>query len=261
VWAIRRTAGAAPDGVCQVAADLTVPSTYRSLPGRFDALVYCPSAGGKGDPARYRAVYAEGLSRLLRSRSFRRLVLVSSTGVYGQRNGEWVTEDSETVPPNTPGRAMLEAEAVAADADVPSTVLRLSGIYGPGRTRLVRQVREGRIVCVRGRPRFLNQIHQDDCAGALAWLLFTQNPGSLYIGSDREPAARYDVCRWIADRLPGPAPLLVEPGDPRTIDDGRGNKRCCSQRLIDAGYRFRYPTFREGYAPLVSAERSRSSPP
>ena len=252
VFGIRRNANTLPEGIRGIACDLSRSGDISSIPNRFGSLVYCPSVGGKGTLADYRALYVNGFRCLLDHGTFGRVLFVSSTGVYGQRNGEWVDEISETSPCIDSGRAMLEAESVARTNSPAGIAVRFSGIYGPGRTRLVHMLQEGRATCERDRPRYLNQIHRADCVGVLLHLLSISNPACLYISSDMEPASRFDVWSWMAEQGRMQRPEVVDRGGSGIPGDSRGNKRCLNQRLLADGYRFQFPTFREGYADLLT---------
>ncbi len=169
-------------------------------------------------------------------------------------------ESSPTEPRDFRGTRMLEAEAVLAASGFPSVSLRLGGIYGPGRTRLVESVRSGRATIRPGPPHFGNRIHRDDAAGALAHLATLALAGgalaSLYLGVDDEPSDEATVLRWIASQL-GVAEPLVRDGEPalgaRDANRAASNKRCSNARLSATGYRFRFPTFREGYAETIAS--------
>ena len=250
VWGLRRRPDRLPAGVTPVAADLSDPSTLGELPDGLDALVYSAGAGA-ADPTAYRRAYVQGPRNLLDALGDAppRVLFTSSTAVYGQRAGEWVDEGSETRPADFRGEILLEAEASLADAAPAAVVLRLAGIYGPGRDRLVRQVAAGEARCGPG-PDWTNRIHRDDAAGALGHLLTLRAPESLYLGVDTEPAERCAVLRWLARELGAPEPPVDagERGGARRPAD----KRCSGARLRASGYRFRYPSWREGYAELLA---------
>ena len=252
VWGLRRTAAAMPDGVGTVLADLADPSTLGRLPPELDTVVYAAAAGAHDD-AHYRSIYVDGVRHLLDAlqrggQPVRRLLYVSSTGVYHQRDGEWVDEDSPAEPLDFSGRRLLEGEAAARSGACPAVVLRLGGIYGPGRPHLIDAVRAGFGPGPGGPPVYVNRIHRDDAAGALAHLASLPAPAPLYLGVDHEPATSAEVARWVAARLG----LAVEPGAPAPFaPPGRGNKRCRNARLVASGYTFRYPTFREGFEALL----------
>ncbi len=250
VFGLRRNVAALPEGITGIAGDLAEPAGLRAaLAGlAFPWLVYAAAADGR-DEAAYRRAYVDGLLHVLGALPApERLLFTSSTAVYAQDRGELVDELSPTVPASFAGAVMLEAEAIVARAAPTPIVLRLGGIYGPGRTRLVEQVRRGLAELPPG-PSFTNRIHRDDCAGAARHLLSLPEPASLYVGVDHEPADTSAVLRWLAQALGRPEP---PPARGPAGSSGRGaGKRCSSARLRASGYAFRYPTFREGYAELL----------
>jgi len=264
VWGLRRRPQGLPAGVRPLAADLgdrgsldRALDEVRREGAPLAAVVYAVSADGPSEAA-YRAAYVEGLERLLEALrsaglSPGRILFTSSTSVYAQQDGSWVDEDSPTEPEHFSGRLVLEGEALLAAGPFPGAALRLGGIYGPGRTRLLESVLAGEARLPAEGPRWTNRIHRDDAAGALAHLLALPQLAPLYVGVDREPADRAEVLRWLARELGAPEPPAGAPGS-ATGRAARSNKRCSSVRLQASGYTFAYPSFREGYAPLV-AER------
>ncbi|MCW5893900.1 MAG: SDR family oxidoreductase [bacterium] len=255
VLGLRRDPAHLPAAIVPLAADLADPATLAVLPGDVDALVYAAAADRRDDDA-YRRTYVDGLGHVLtRLRDagapLRRLVYVSSTAVHAQDDGGWVDEDSPADPVHFAGRRLREGERLALASGVPAAVLRLAGIYGPGRTRLVDEVRAGTAVVAADPPVWTNRIHRDDCAGAIAHLLALPSPAPIWLGVDHEPAERGVVLDWLADRLGVARPRRV-PSAPR---ERGGNKRCDGSRLRASGYVFRYPTFREGYAGILAGAR------
>ena len=255
VWGLRRGPTDLPVGVTAVRADVTDASTLGVLPKNLDALVFAVSPDSR-DPAAYRAAFETGLQTLVRavregSPDLRRVVLVSSTGVFGQRDGRWVDEGTPPEPCDETGSILLEGERGLRALEPEAVVLRLGGIYGPGRTRTARRVVGGEVGCPPP-DRYTNRIHRDDAAGAVRHLLRLASPEALYLGVDREPAPLRDVYAWIAERAGVPGPCAgsgteVGAGESRRAS----NKRCRSDRLEASGYRFAYPTYREGYASIV----------
>lgn len=244
VWAGRRRAVALPPGVEAWPCDLLDPEL--AVPEDATHLAYT-AAPDQGDAASYERVYVDGLRNVLtaferRGRPLERVVFTSSTAVYGG-DGD-VDEASPTVAAGN-ARHLLAAEALA-HAHPEGIVVRLAGIYGPGRTRLVRMVREGSARCARSRP-IGNRIHRDDCAGAIAHVLGHAKPERLYVGVDAAPVELCEVYRWIADELGLPAPAESHEPDAR----GGSRKRCSSARLLASGYELRYPTYRDGYRELL----------
>lgn len=272
VFGLKRRPAGLPDGVTPVAADLADAASIADALGRIgaplDVVVYA-AAADQGDDDAYRRAYVDGLRNLtdaLRARAAApaAVLFTSSTAVYPQQDGSWVDETTPTAPHDFRGLRMLEAEAVLAASGLRAASLRLGGIYGPGRTRLVESVRSGRAVIRPGPPRYGNRIHRDDAAGALAHLASLALAGrvleSLYLGVDDEPSDEAVVLRWIASQL-GVAEPPVRDGESaagtRGGDRPTSNKRCANARLRASGYRFRYPSFREGYAAAIAAITSR----
>jgi nucleoside-diphosphate-sugar epimerase len=252
VWGLKRNPGDLPTGVNPVAADLTDATTLHGVPSDLDAVVYCPSAGHSSDEA-YRRVYVEGLTNLCGLSAIQsarpRLLFVSSTSVYGQDDDSWITEASPTEPLRFSGKRTLEAEQIALSSKLPSLILRCGGIYGPGRRRLIEAVRTGSASFDPARPTFTNRIHRDDVAGALLHLMRLPAPESIYLGVDCLPASREEVLTWLAEKLHAPLPKAA----PALASDREaGSKRCSNARLLATGYRFSFPTFREGYAPELT---------
>ncbi len=172
----------------------------------------------------------------------------SSTGVYAQQDGSWVDESSPAVAADFSARRLLQGESIVRAGPFPATVLRLGGIYGPGRTRTIEAVRAGRARVAAGPPRYGNRVHRDDAAAAVAHLLLAGEARPLYLGVDDDPADDAEVLRWLASRLGVPPPPVEDAREPR---ERRGNKRCRNALLRASGFEFTYPTFREGYAALL----------
>jgi nucleoside-diphosphate-sugar epimerase len=253
VWALRRSEAPLPAGARSIRADLLDVDRLRALPQRIEVIFYTASADGSDDRA-YRSAYVDGLRYLLAAvdgHPIRRFLYTSSTGVYAQTGGEWVDEESVTEPGHFSGRRLLEGEHLLFRSRFPATVVRLAGIYGPGRSRLVERVRRGEAVIPGGAPVYANRIHRDDCAGALRHLLALEDPAPLYVAADGDPADLAAVLRWMAERL-GAAPPRVEAAETGVRYGRTSNKRVRNARLLASGYRFRYPTFREGYGELIA---------
>lgn len=239
-------------GIEPLPLDLGDEAALAALPD-VDYVVYILSAD-RFDEAAYRTAYPDGLKAVLRTYEGRdntpkRLFFVSSTSVYAQQEGERVDEEAPAKSTGFAGMLMREAEEALHESPLPGTVVRFSGIYGPGRDRLIRQVLEGRIA-PKVPPMYSNRIHRDDCAGVLAHLIGLDVAGKsldeLYLASDSAPEPLYEVMAWLA------AQLKVEPTEVIQAPlRKRSSKRCDNARLRKTGYRFRYPSFREGYAQVM----------
>lgn len=256
VWqalAMRRHPERLPPNISSVAVDLRDTEALAGLlvSHCFDAIVVTLTADQMTDQG-YADTYVAGAkalqSAIVQSGQPPGLVIwVSSTGVYHQSNGEWVDELSETNPSSFRGKRLLEAEQVIQQLAVSSVVVRFSGIYGPGRSRLISQVRQG-VIASAVPVHWANRIHSEDCAGVLAHLLSRFGQGAvlenLYLATDNESAPAHEVQRWLAEQVE------IEPlegSEARRM----GNRRCRNQRLRSSGYLFCYPTYREGYGALL----------
>lgn len=258
VIGLRRSPGKLPAGILGIAADLSkgVPE----LPGAVDTVVVSLAADASTEEA-YRAAYVDGLQNVLdavarQDNGPRRIIFVSSTAVYADAGGAVVDESTPTEPTRFSGKILLEAEdllfARAREARFTAVTLRLGGIYGPGRTRLIDQVRSGKAV-IPDQPKHTNRIHRDDAAAAIVHLAtMAQDPEPVYVGVDDESAELGDVLRFLAGEL-----RLPEPQVGRTSDGGAGDKRCSNRRLRSTGFTFTYPSYKEGYRDILAGEGAR----
>ena len=251
----------ADTGIEPLALDFTDPAGLSTLPDA-DIVVYIASAD-RFDEQSYQAAYVDGLKAVLdelggRKHKPTRVFFVSSTSVYAQKDGEIVDEDTETKPRGFSGQLMRKAEQALIKHKLPGTAVRFSGIYGPGRDRLIRQVREGRMAASNP-PMYSNRIHRDDCVGILAHFIdmaLNDKPlDDIYLASDCESVPLHDVMTWLAKRLKVEYIETIQSPLRR-----RSSKRCDNTRLCKTGYRFRYPTYREGYAHVLSCEQSSPEP-
>ena len=174
VFGARRSAQRLPAPLSPVPVDLTdCRAVERMLPA-VDVVVYAVAAGRRDEGA-YRRAYVDGVSTLLgvlerRAAPPRRVFFVSSTSVYGERGGAWIDEETPLRPRGFAGECLAAGERRMLASPIPATVVRLAGIYGPGRGWLIERARAG--ACCQGDPpRFTNRIHRDDCAGVLAHLI------------------------------------------------------------------------------------------
>jgi nucleoside-diphosphate-sugar epimerase len=255
VYGLRRTVTLLPEGIQPVAGDLHGDACPLAWPsGQLDYLVYC-AAATEHDEAGYRAAYVDGLRRVLswlaqHGQRPKRLLFVSSSGVYGQKHGEWVDEISPADAESYSGRIMREAEQLALNSGLPASLVRLTGIYGPGREWLLKQVRQGYRV-VSEPPLYGNRIHVDDAAGLLAFLLQADAQGALlddcYLGVDDQPAALHEVVAWLREQLG-----VSHWSDESTVRRA-GSKRCSNARARALGWAPQYSSYRDGYAAILAA--------
>ena len=253
-FGLRRQPDELPSSIQPIAGDMTnTDQLVGILDQQFDVVIVTLTPDSFTEQA-YRESYLAGAQALASAMdlvsSRPKLVLwVSSTSVYGNSQGKWVDESSPTLPESFSGKVLLEAEQVIRALPCCYSIVRFSGIYGPGRERLLSQVRAGK-----GRPaepqQWSNRIHADDCAGILAHLIdhFADGLGldPVYIGSDCSPVTQHDLRNWMAAQLG----VTVED----EIVAQKSIRRCSNQRLLQAGYKFIYPSYKEGYLSLIHAQ-------
>jgi nucleoside-diphosphate-sugar epimerase len=221
-----------------VACDLADPSTLEGI-GHFDFVLHCASSS-RGGAEQYRQVYLEGARNLLSVLEPARLIFTSSTSVYAQADGSIVTEESPADPDRETGRILRQAEEVVLGAG--GCVARLAGVYGPGRSVLLRRLFTGEALIEGDGSRFVNQIHRHDAASALARITENSAPGIFNV-SDDTPMTQREVYTWLAAhfgrQIPPTGP--VNPGRKRGVT----HKRVSNAKLRQLGWFPRYPSFRD----------------
>jgi nucleoside-diphosphate-sugar epimerase len=221
-------------------------------------VVNCVSAGGGGTEA-YRHSYIAGMESIVAWTHARgpvgTFVYTSSTSVYPQSGGARVDETAPTLGASDRGQLLLDSESRLQSGTGTCArwfVLRLAGIYGPGRHHLLEQVRAGEVSGMS--EHHLNLIHRDDVASAVA-ACFAARPAiesQIFNVADDGPTVKSEIVGWLAKELGLPVPRFT--GEP-----GAGRRAVTPDRIIvnaklkeKLGWRPRYSTFREGYASLLS---------
>lgn len=251
VWATTRRGERAEQlasmGLRPLVADWDDARTLARLPP-VDQVLVAVSYDRSSERSR-RESQVGGLGRLLDALPGQpQICYISTTGVYHQSNGEWVDEHSPSRPRREGGQVHLEAENLLARRHGRSaiTVLRLAGIYGPGRVPRAADVVAGRPIAS-AEEGFLNLIHVADAAAAVraSW---RHAKLARYVVADDEPVVRGEFYREIA-RQCGVAPPRFEPPESGAANGSRSdsNKRIWNRRMKrDLVPRLSYPTFREG---------------
>ncbi len=253
-FGLRRNPENLPSAITPLRGDVT---DYRQLEQvlseNFDILIATLTPDAFTEQA-YRSAYLESAKALQRAlaavdRQPKGVIWVSSTSVYGDAKGAWVDESSPADPQTFSGRILLAAEEVIRQLPCSNTLVRFSGIYGPGRAKMINQVLDRK-----GRPpepkQWSNRIHSDDCAGVLAHLIGllaeSQVLQPLYLASDSKPVTQHNLRRWLANQLG--VELEEEAGNMGPV------RRCSNRELLRSGYQFKYPSYREGYLSLLSED-------
>jgi len=258
-------------GIMPLLADITRPETLANVPRDFDWVVNCAASGGGGADD-YRMVYLEGNRNLIahfNGAALQKFVYTSSTSVYAQNDGSVVTETSPTEPEAATARVLVETEKLllaaangsrgigsrppAAPHQFPAAILRVAGIYGPGRGYAFKQFLRGEARIEGDGSRVMNMIHRDDLIGVIIAALERGTPGNIYNAADNEPVSQHDFYAWLAGELDRPLPPAVAADAEVWRKRGVTNKRVSNARLrTELKYAFKFPDFRSGYAPEVA---------
>ena len=244
------------DGVAAFAFDETL------LPAlaRAQVLVVSAPPGDDGDPA-----LARFARQIAAAPDLARVLYLSSVGVYGDRGGDWVDETAAPAPGSPRARRRLAAEgqwrALGRERGVAVDILRLAGIYGPGRNALA-NLRAGAARRVVKPGQVFNRIHVDDIAEVARRLVEAGGAGEIWNVADEEPAPPQDVVAFAA-KLLGVAPPPEEPFEtarlsPMALSFYDDNRRVSVDKLRrELGYRWLYPSYRDGLAALAAAGEGR----
>lgn len=221
--------------MADITGDLSkIPSKWKNP----EVLIHCASSKRGGADA-YRAIYRDGLERLIACFQPGRVIFTGSTSVYAQCDGSPVDENSQTIPGRETGEILLEAERRALEAG--GIVARLAGLYGPGRSIFLHKFLDGTAILESGGSRWINQIHRDDAAHALKRLADDAVVPGIYNVSDNTPATQREVYSWIAKALDKPLPREGLPD----LNRKRGwtSKRVSNAKLRGIGWNPKFPSY------------------
>ncbi|WP_018291444.1 NAD-dependent epimerase/dehydratase family protein [Verrucomicrobium sp. 3C] len=234
-------------GIPALAGDIGSHKAWESLTNPPSFLLYGPSSS-RGGTDEYRNVFLTGLSHALRRFPGTPLLFLSSTSVYGQMTGELVDEESRAQPESETGRILRIAEDLALDAD--GVVLRIAGIYGPGRSRLLDRFLSGEAT-ISTMDRWINQIHRDDVVSAILHFLELRRRREVVNIVDDEPVRESRFYGWLASSLGKSRPPQSE--ESRVVSSKRRvtHKRISNAKARALGWTPLYPSFREGLLPLL----------
>jgi nucleoside-diphosphate-sugar epimerase len=256
-----------------VTTDISSVNDMTKLDTDFTQAFFIVSPDGRNEQS-YRSVYETGLNNLLVRLPKANWFMVSSTSVYAQSKGEWVDEESVADPSNITSQLIRQAEQTVMGFNQDNTVVRFSGIYGPGREYLLRLALQTPEI-QQTPPYYTNRIHQHDCVGVLSFLLEQRLAGKTlaqcYLASDDDPASMWEVMFWLANQLKCKPPIVRDGRSlaiagksirPAFKSDARlasvnaeaiMNKRCNNARLKALGYVFQYPGYKDGYQELIGS--------
>ncbi|HTN98511.1 MAG TPA: SDR family oxidoreductase, partial [Nordella sp.] len=246
-WTVTGTSRAGGDGT--LAFDGSTPLPESAFDGVTHLLISVPP-GAHGDPVL--AAHADDLRR--RARQLHWAGYLSTTGVYGDRHGDWVDETSPLAPSTERGHRRLAAETHWQSLGLPLHIFRLAGIYGPGRNQLV-SILDGTAKRIVKEGQIFSRIHVEDIAGGLEASIARPDPGRAYNVCDDEPCPPQEVVAFAAQLLKRAAPpeIAFEAADLSAMAKSfyAESKRVSNKRIKEElGYRLLYPTYREGLSAL-----------
>ena len=219
-----------------------------------EIIVYCVAAGAQTDAA-YQLAYVEGLKNVLATQThnsqLRAIFFVSSTRVYGQTTDNWLDENTIAEPADFGGERLLEAEQVLTHFSARSQacqkiILRLSGIYGPDRTRMLRLAQNPDTWPQENS--WTNRIHRDDAAAFMAYLVRQIMSGQTllpsYIVTDSQSCPQWEVLTWLSVQMQIAHPTRATPVV-------HGGKKLLNHAMLATGFQLQYPNYQIGYSTLL----------
>jgi nucleoside-diphosphate-sugar epimerase len=226
-----------------------------SLEQKFDHIIYMISAASFTKEA-YEKAYVKGLVSTIKTiknsgNLQTQLIFISTTGVYPQKEAELVDESYSIESTLFPSNVLAEAEQIVKNSGIKYTILRSSGIYGPERGYLIDAVKGKKICFYKKNNIYTNRVHVYDLANIIYFSLDNKDCLNTTINaSDCHPASNNEVLSWFIDKL------KLARADYKTLVEKtefkRGNKRCSNAKLLSLGFRFKYPSFKEGYEELLT---------
>lgn len=225
------------DHSCDLSQATEVEALARNIPSP-DFIVHCASSGRGGPPA-YRAVFEHGCRHLINSFHGIPLLLTSSTSVYAQTDGSEVDEESPAEPERETGQILRQSERLVLNHE--GLVFRLSGIYGPGRSVILKNFLSGQATLEADGRRIINQIHRDDAARAILHAAMGFCGPGIWNLSDSDPRSQHDTYTALAEQFSLPMPLS-SPIDPLS-KRGWSHKFVSNTKLRQSGWLPRHPSF------------------
>ncbi|WP_411845534.1 NAD-dependent epimerase/dehydratase family protein [Roseibacillus persicicus] len=238
--------------------DFTDPAALLTLAKNVSppSHILASASSGRGGPDAYRKVFLEGTNCLLETFPEAKLTFISSTSVYRQTDGCTVDEESPLAGHTATSTILLEAEKTVLAAG--GTSLRLSGIYGPHRSVILKRFLSGEATLEETTAglgvRILNQIHRDDAARAILHLIEKKKSG-LYNVSDNEPTSQLATYQQLAEKLKFPLPPTAPPNP--SSKRGWTHKAVSNHKLQTTGWNPEFPSFLSAVDELLpTIERS-----
>lgn len=240
-------------GIGLLVGDITDRDNVQSWPDGWDVVINAVSSS-RGGAEVYRQVYGNGTRHVVEryaGSGLARYIHISSTSVYGQTDGGWVDEDSATEPGTETGGVLVDTEHWLLNGpksmDWPAVILRVAGIYGPGRGHLLGQLLKDEARIQGDGSRWVNMVHRDDAARGVICVAEAAEVGSVYNVVDDEPVSQGAFLQWLALEYGKPSPPMATESENSARKRGLTHKRVSNRRLRELGWKLEYPTYREGY--------------
>ena len=242
-WELRSFSLSGGEG--SLACDVADRAAVDHLPAP-DFIIHC-AASGRGGAEAYQRVYVDGCRNLTEKFPGVPFLFTSSTSVYSQTDGSVVSEESPTEPDRETGHLLLEAERITLDTG--GVVARLAGIYGPGRSVILRKFLSGEAMIEEDGRRYLNQIHRDDAARAILHLATDSVRGGIFNVCDSRPLTQLECYQRLSEIFNRPLP----PSGPRDLERKRGwtHKRVSNDKLLASGWRPQFPCFTDAVGSIA----------
>lgn len=245
-------------GITPIRANVLDTASLANLPQHIEFLIFAlaPQQHPDYPLPDYDAIYHQGPNNILNALDLSHLhhtFYLSSASVYAEDAGEWVDIHTPTQAHSNNSTALLAGEALIQERCSNSSIIRLAGLYGPGRLRLINWLKSGKPVQAEP-PLWTNRIHVDDAAGIVCFLiqqsLEKKELLPLYLGVDNRPCPQHEVLDWLAD----------EQNLPRVAHEIRlghsQNKRMKNAPLLALGYVFLFPDYQQGYRHVLQQEKA-----
>ena len=247
VTVIKRTQIEKVDGINFVYTDIC-DLKKRHIP-QADLAFYLLSPDSFSE-CEYDKTFVKGISAFcnaLNGANVEKIIFSSSTSVYEQKDGSIVNEKTKTNPKMFPGKKILEGEKILESIDIDTFCLRFSGIYGPGRDKIVNTINK-----VNNLYSFSNRIHKEDACKILFYFANNDIKPGTYIATDCLPEKYINIASWLK--------ICIKPEHQKTKRE-ISNKRLSNAKLLSTGYKFIYPSYREGFQHIKNQLNDQSHPP
>ena len=223
-------------------ADLSDVDSLHALQDKLKPthVIHCAASGRSADRiASYQSVYLKGCKNLTEAFPDAKKLFTSSTSVYGQTDGSAVDEGSETSPGTETAKILLDAEQVMINAG--GTVVRLSGIYGNGRSYMLKRLFSGEAAIEGDGARLLNHIHHADAASACLFLL--DQTSGIYNVSDSTCLSQKETYERLCKTFSLPLPEQIDTSDATPSKRGYSDKCVSNKKIVSLGWQPTYPCF------------------